>query len=833
LLRETSAVPRYGETQQFYRSGSGQATRRLDEVDSLFALPESLMRLAPRLRRYLETVFVAGEWSAKPVFLRGIYFTSSMREGKALDEAIAFATGLPLDQLPEDRKWEKNRAFFLRDLFHEKVFRESGLVTRATNTLKLLRQRQLAIFGTAGAALLLLTVFAVFAYRNFQNSVGKEARYWQLGATGLKQGDWAWPIVKAGQAPDVFHFSYEGTYPIESLDNLTLVEYQTRLKDIAARRLSVGWIFKPLALTGIGKVKDRPEAQRLIFESAVLKPLISQTRRKMESIPPTPENLEWHREALSALIKLEADNLSAKARNGLLASTNSDQIAAKYLGSFVCYLTDTDCQPDTNLVKVMAWTYSKAGDGKWPPKEFLGGNHLSNNVAINYGLENFRVAKRAVENRIINEVQNLNNLVVALDDYSQRESRLLANPNCVLLTSEIAPAKQKVEHQRLALLAADNFIIKPVTNIALRYRDLEEAAKNASASAFRDIEAELPDEYKTRGILFEIFDQMRHFSSAAAQSVRDNYQTRQRVVSDLDANYLAPVNGLPAYDLRWSLYTNACALALTPVVPSETNVRDRWAGYKNFQDKADQLQAMLARDNVPLPLAQLAVEDCNRILTNSIQTVLDELEQQLGSEIGFPVLLDSARSMNLGAAQGVRLVVNGLSRELQNPVWMGDKLKTLQERCEKYISVVNALLDDQAKPVTWELYFVPQESDREIIADFRFVQVSFAGTPSSWMDVAPQKNTVSLGRGTAESAVTLSFSQDGQNVAQKFSKADWGLVHLIRDFNAAPIDNDSTMWRFRVPLEDRAQNVRGNAVFEVKLTNPKQPLPKREDWPKQ
>ena len=115
------------------------------------------MRLAPRLRRYLETIFVAGEWSAKPVFLRGIYFTSSMREGKALDEAIALATGLALDQLPEDHSWEKNRAFFLRDLFHEKVFRESGLVTRATNTLKLapaptghFRQRGRRVAADAG-----------------------------------------------------------------------------------------------------------------------------------------------------------------------------------------------------------------------------------------------------------------------------------------------------------------------------------------------------------------------------------------------------------------------------------------------------------------------------------------------------------------------------------------------------------------------------------------------------------------------------------------------------------------------------------------------------------
>jgi type VI protein secretion system component VasK len=134
LIRDTSGTGRLGDTQQFFAStyqlGRGPAPdgRRLDEVDSLFALPESVLRLAPRLRRYLETIFVAGEWSAKPVFLRGIYFTSSMREGQALDEAIAQATGLSLDQLPGDRSlWEKNRAFFLRDLFKEKVFRESGL----------------------------------------------------------------------------------------------------------------------------------------------------------------------------------------------------------------------------------------------------------------------------------------------------------------------------------------------------------------------------------------------------------------------------------------------------------------------------------------------------------------------------------------------------------------------------------------------------------------------------------------------------------------------------------------------------------------------------------
>src|SRR5258708_5074193 len=77
--------------------------RRTDEVDSLYALPHSLALLAPRLRRYLETIFIAGEWSAKPLFLRGIYFSSSMREGAALDEDLARAIGVPVDDLPAGR----------------------------------------------------------------------------------------------------------------------------------------------------------------------------------------------------------------------------------------------------------------------------------------------------------------------------------------------------------------------------------------------------------------------------------------------------------------------------------------------------------------------------------------------------------------------------------------------------------------------------------------------------------------------------------------------------------------------------------------------------------
>ncbi|HEV3210766.1 MAG TPA: type VI secretion protein IcmF/TssM N-terminal domain-containing protein, partial [Chthoniobacterales bacterium] len=81
--------------------------RRIDEVDRLFEFPQSLMGLAPRLRRYLETIFIAGEWSRRPLFLRGIYFTSSMREGSELDEELAHLLRVPISDLPAGRAWER------------------------------------------------------------------------------------------------------------------------------------------------------------------------------------------------------------------------------------------------------------------------------------------------------------------------------------------------------------------------------------------------------------------------------------------------------------------------------------------------------------------------------------------------------------------------------------------------------------------------------------------------------------------------------------------------------------------------------------------------------
>src|SRR5436190_24033755 len=103
-----------------------------------------------------------------------------MREGAALDAELAEAIGVGVEDLPEGKIWERERAYFLRDLFLDKVFREKGLVTRASNTKRMLRSQQVALFGFGFAALVVCLTLAWFAMGNLRSSVKDQGDYWNV-----------------------------------------------------------------------------------------------------------------------------------------------------------------------------------------------------------------------------------------------------------------------------------------------------------------------------------------------------------------------------------------------------------------------------------------------------------------------------------------------------------------------------------------------------------------------------------------------------------------------------------------------------------------------------
>lgn len=824
LIRDTSGTGRLGDTSHFfaanYQLGKGPApTRRLDEVDSLFALPESVMRLAPRLQRYLETIFVAGEWSAKPVFLRGIYFTSSMREGKALDEAIALATGLPLDQLPEERSWEKNRAFFLRDLFHEKVFRESGLVTRATNTLKMLRRNQLIIFGSAGAALLLLLIVAGLANHKLKQSVRTEAAYWNTGAEHLKNGIWSPSIV--GDAPvDGLRYAYGGSNTIAvGGAQPTLIQFNQLLSRVAATNFPVPFIFKPMVWMGLSQVRNRPAAQREIFEMSVLRPLVLKTQAKMRTTEPSAASLGHHRDALLALMELQADGLGAKRGAGAFSSPAAP---GKYLSSFLDYLTETGTPADPALTAVFEHTY-QASKAAWPSKVLTNDNP----TAILMGLENFNKASLTAQTNIDLNLGQVNDFADKLQIYQRLERDWLtsASDPCVMLSQNLVPAKSEVDASWLRLQSNTNFPAAQLTSLAARYASLAANKSNASASVLlaplREIAVRLPPSQQGQGLFKQIQDRITALGSGAAENVLAAYSLRQSSIVSLDPFYLSPLtnSATPAFQARWALYTNACALAAGSLRPDENILGDQWAQYARLKQTAAQFRTTLTAYNGPFrePVSNV----CDRIAHAAEETLqtkyLDDYVQVALAKLhslAVPGPQDTAGLTNASAwlARIDRDLV-ACPTQVSQPAKL-DPVRTAKESTRHDIlAAFQANLRASARfPLTADATTAPMTVDELASVRTRLHGVSAALQDPVWQaDRSGAVDQVKGYCGNAAAVVNALIKDDG-------TAAHWD-VYFVPPPDGAPPEDKEIITAFRVAAASASQKI--NDLSQALATDPK------------
>jgi hypothetical protein len=650
------------------------------------------------------------------------------------------------------------------------------LVTRATNTMRLLRQRKMAIFGTSAAALLLLLVFALFAFRSLKSSVLKEAAYWQAGAANWNQGAWSPGIVSSG---DSIHFAYGGTNPVPSLDKLNLIQYQARLEQIAEKPLAVSWIFKPMAWVNGGAVKDRAKAQRLLFEASVVQPLVYNTRLMMQGDPPYgDEAMARHREALMALMDLEAD---ARATDKLtLSDTNK---AARYLKSFLAYLTESNLIPDPELVNVFTGTYSKAAlaknGGVWPPTYLRGDDNLSTN-AIDAGLENLQKAGLYAQTNIEQNLKLVDDFADNLYAYQKKESVWLANTaeSCQFKATNLDPAKKLVDASWNALASSTNFPVAAFTTLSSRYKLLAAAATNASVAALvkghlNRILYYLPKKDQEWGLFTQIRDKLNEFKGQAAKSELDSYISRYDSVTVMDTNCLAPSSTnspIPAYLARWRLYDDACSL---------------------------------------------------------------------DSQLGFPVVFDSTRTMNLSEFLEARKLLATLSTELRNPAWQSyPVVAVLQKNREAYESIVSVLVDAQGAPAKWELWFVPpdrpNQNDYRMLTIFRYMKLDAGKNPIESDDLTRATIPIKLGEFSADQGLSVAFQRYASDSAPPgaLNLPDWALVRLIQYYKASRQEG-SGIWSFKVPLEyaSNANKFTGNFTFEIRLVDTKHALPKIEDWP--
>jgi len=367
---------------------------RFDEVDTLYDFPRYFEAVTKPLKQYLQSVFVPSQWSTKPLFLRGIYFTSSMREGAALDEELAHTLGIAPEQLPEGRIWERDRAFFLRDVFLSKIFPESGLVTRATNVRRLHLRRKFAILGTAAAGILLLFLLTCFGGRKLQNTIGRESRFWKFAATRLEEsgfgGDHGLSIVKRdGAAPGAYAYQGRETMRLEQ-EHISLSAYHHDLQRLVRKPIRVPAIFRISRPFDAGFDKLRREARRVLFDLSVLEPAVNAARYRVSA----PNTAEWNARttaALGELIRIETDAIGLlydPRHKPKMGPIELDALLGGVLNSddFAAY----DGSDREMLNQVLDWSYSPdGGKAEWVPRWLVAGHTLDENRTLDVGVNRF------------------------------------------------------------------------------------------------------------------------------------------------------------------------------------------------------------------------------------------------------------------------------------------------------------------------------------------------------------------------------------------------------------------------------------------------------------
>lgn len=128
----------------------------LARMDRLTSFPDEFATLGPRLAQMLEQIFAPTSFNEHH-FCRGVYFTSGVQEGQPV---VAACKDLLADRLSSFEAEDlselatESKAYFIADLYQEKVFREQGLV-RLTGRARADQKRKKWAYGSVAAAVLL------------------------------------------------------------------------------------------------------------------------------------------------------------------------------------------------------------------------------------------------------------------------------------------------------------------------------------------------------------------------------------------------------------------------------------------------------------------------------------------------------------------------------------------------------------------------------------------------------------------------------------------------------------------------------------------------------
>ncbi|HTV47782.1 MAG TPA: type VI secretion protein IcmF/TssM N-terminal domain-containing protein [Phycisphaerae bacterium] len=402
--------------------------RRMDQMDTLYAFPEALLQITSRLKQYLEIIFAVGEWSAKPLFLRGIYFTSSLSEGKALDADLAQALGVSIDALPSSGVWRRDRAYFLRDLFVQKIFKEHGLVTRANNAKKLQSRRKIAVLVSGFAAVGILLASTFYAFFELTNSVGYPRQYWQVAAQIYTSNNPDYMAMIVHDSDNGSNYGYNGKHTIEANES-RLADFYNDGFELVRKDIQIPWIFRPISLAFGDKINQQQhQAFMKIYNDEALLPIIQACESKLSAEPldqqsATPMDLKVRTDALCELIDLA--HLAYYPQDTSYASENS-RANIDYLVAYVLSPTDYQSYKQYQSVlnqKIIRSLYTP--DQQWSSalQSIIQSADPADSIAN--GIQSVINGENNIVKAGNKNIQHLMNLETALENYEATEGQMM------------------------------------------------------------------------------------------------------------------------------------------------------------------------------------------------------------------------------------------------------------------------------------------------------------------------------------------------------------------------------------------------------------------------
>jgi hypothetical protein len=142
------------------------------------------------------------------------------------------------------------------------------------------------------------------------------------------------------------------------------------------------------------------------------------------------------------------------------------------------------------------------------------------------------------------------------------------------------------------------------------------------------------------------------------------------------------------------------------------------------------------------------------------------------------------------------------------------------------------LVSPNGVAMEWKLSVIappPNSPDAQIVTVFRNLRIN--GMPQI-PDLSTLAANKEIGAAKADAGLSLEFRKQWQDPAPSIPPVkvdDWWVARMLAENCDLTWQGDSA-YRFKVPLEDKEQNLKGFLTFEVSPKDPAIRLPKLTDW---